>query len=351
MMTRKTSEGTVSRRKFIAASGAAGIVGIAGCTSETNGGTGGNTDGGNGGAATEETTSSDSSGKLSGNIEISGSSTVYPLATAVSELFRRKHPNVEINVRSTGTGGGFKNFFCPGRTDFNNASRPIEEGELESCTGNGINPVELEVATDALTVIVNPENDWVDCVTVDELQQIWSADGAEKWSDVNPDWPDKQIERYGPARTSGTFDYFNEVIIGEDNNHTQDYQATEDDNIIVTGVSGSKYAVGYLGFAYYTGNKDKVKALKIDNGDGCIAPTIQNAKAGKYAPLSRPLFTYAAKESLAEEHIAEFARFFVKKSTDKQLVAEKIGYVPNSESEAQKMMDRLNKAIKEAQSA
>jgi phosphate transport system substrate-binding protein len=359
-MTRERSSETVSRRKFLIASGSAGVLGLAGCTQTESGdggsggdggssGDGGSGDGGSGGDGSEGTSTSNSGGSLSGTIEISGSSTVYPLATAVAELFRQEHPDVEINTRSTGSGGGFANFFCPGQTQFNNASRPIKESEKEQCQSNDVEPVELKVATDALTIIVNPEADFVDCITVEEISQIFGGDAVQKWSDVRDEWPDEEIERYGAAETSGTFDYLTEVM-GEDAGHTDDYQATEDDNTIVTGVSGSKYAVGYLGFAYYTSNKDSVKALAIDNGDGCVEPTLETAKGGEYTPLARPLFTYPRQSALGEEHVAEFAKFFVEKSTDRDLVAEKIGYVPNSEKEAEEAMQTLESAIEKANS-
>lgn len=346
-MTRKTLQDAVSRRKFLMTSGAIGTVGIAGCTGESS--DGGSGDGSSDGGSTEGTSEEGGSGgSLSGTIEISGSSTVYPLATAVSELFRQEHPDVKINVRSTGSGGGFNNFFCKGQTSFNNASRPIKEEETQMCGDNNVEPVELKVATDALTIAVNPENDFVDCLTVEEISMIFGGDSVEKWSDVRDEFPDEEIERYGAAETSGTFDYLVEVM-GEDAGHTDDYQATEDDNTIIQGVSGSKYAIGYFGFAYYSKNKDSVKAVKIDSGNGCIAPTLENAKSGKYTPLARPLFTYPAKSALAEDHIAEFAKFFVEKSTDTELVADKIGYVPNSEEEKKQMMSKLEEAISSAQ--
>lgn len=349
-MTRNPTEDAISRRKFLITSGAAGAISIAGCTGETNNGGSGGSDGGSGGSdGGSGGTGNSGNGKLSGTIEISGSSTVFPLAVAVSEMFRQKHPEVKINVRSTGSGGGFKNFFCKGQTAFNNASRPIKESEKQLCSKNSVNPVELKVATDALTVITSPKNDFADCLTIDELTQIFGGDAVQKWSDVRSEWPDKEIERYGAAETSGTFDYLVEVM-GEETGHTDDYQATEDDNTIVTGVTGSKYAIGYLGFAYYQSNKQKVKALKIDNGDGCIAPTLQNAKSGKYKPLARPLFTYPAQKALSKEHVAEFAKFFVEKSTDKSLVADKIGYVPNSDKEMNEQMKQLESAIQKAQS-
>lgn len=338
-MTQEATGG-ISRRRFLAGTGAAGAIALAGCTEKANSGGGGG--GGTGGASTD-------SGELSGEIAIAGSSTVFPLAEAVAEQFMEEHPDVQVSVQSTGSGGGFSNFFCTGDTQFNNASRPIKQSEKELCSENNVNPLELTVATDALTVIVNNENDWVDCVTPDELAQIWGPDAAQKWSDVNSDWPDEDIERYGPADTSGTFDYFSEAIMGEAGSHTSDYQPTEKDNVIVQGVTGSKYAIGYFGFSFYYNNPDQVKALAIDDGDGCVEPSLETAKSGKYSPLARPLFTYAAKSALAQDHVAEFARFFVKQSANQDLVADTVGYVPNSDSEMESQLEELNKAIESAQ--
>lgn len=313
--------GSVSRRRFLQAAGFTATAALAGCLD------GGSSDG------------------LSGEIKIAGSSTVYPISNAVSEEFATQYPDVTVSVSSTGTGGGFSNFFCPGKTDINDASRPIKESERQSCSENDVTPMEFPVATDALTVIVNKEADWIDCVTVDELAQIWGPNGATKWSDVNPDWPDEEFEFYGPTSASGTFDYFTETVIGEGGSHRKEYQATEQDNTIVNGVKGSKYAMGYFGFAYYSQNKETVKAVSIDNGDGCISPSLDNAKAGTYRPLSRPLFIYLKKEALGREAVREFARFYLEQ-TDSELISQ-IGYVPLAESTAQENLDALEAAIEE----
>lgn len=205
-------------------------------------------------------------GALSGEITIAGSSTVFPLAEAFAEDFQEDHPDVTISVQSTGSGGGFENFFCPGETDFNNASRPMRQAEKDLCSSNGVGWVELEVATDALTVVVHNDNEWATCLTVDELAQIWGSDPATTWSDVHEEWPDEEIARFGAAETSGTFDYFTEVVNGEEGNHTAEYQPTEQDNVIVSGVRGNTYSIGYFGFAYYSGNPDQVTAVAVDDG-------------------------------------------------------------------------------------
>lgn len=329
-----------SRRKFIVGTGAAaGTVLAAGCTE-------GSPSDGNGGGGDAPTDTQE----LSGEISITGSSTVFPLATAVAEKFRTQHSAVDISIKSTGSGGGFENFFCPGESDINNASRPIKDSEKHKCSNNGVDPHEIKVATDALTVVINNENDWATEMTVEELAQIWGPEAGEDqtWSDINADWPDETIERFGAAETSGTFDYFTEVINGEEGAHTQAYSPTEKDRTIVQGVKGNKYAIGYFGFAYYFQNPDQVTAVAVDDGDGPVKPSLETAKSGEYTPLARPLFTYPATQALATRHIAEFCRFFTKQSANQELVANQVGYVPNSEEEMQTELDQLNQAIEDA---
>jgi len=339
-MTRDTDSG-VSRRKFLISTGAAGAVALAGCSE--SGGSGGQGTGTGGGSGSEN---------LSGDISITGSSTVFPLATAVAEQFQEDHSNVNIDIQSTGSGGGFENFFCPGDSDMNNASRPIKDEETSNCQDNGIEPVELRVATDALTVVVNNNNDWATELTVEQLGQIWGPDAPDDqtWSDVDSSWPDEEIERFGAAETSGTFDYFTETINGEEGAHTQDYEPTENDRSIVTGVQGSDYAIGYFGFSYYFNNPDQVTAVAIDDGNGPVEPSLDTASNGEYTPLARPLFTYPAKSALAENHIAEFCRFFVEQSGSEETVADQVGYVPQTDDQVSEMSDRLETAIEEANS-
>ena len=336
-MARDTNRqaGSIPRRQFLGVVGGASALALAGCTTTQNGG-----DGGDGG----------SDGGLAGEVNIAGSSTVFPLSTRMSELFREDHPDVAFNIQSTGSGGGFQNHFCPGNTDFNNASRPIKPEEEDLCADNKVEPVELQVATDALTVIVNNDADWIDCITVEDLAAIWSGDSPPSmWSDVNSDWPDEEFALFGPTEASGTFDYFLEAIIGEEGTHRQDHQATEQDRTIIQGVQESQYAMGYLGFAYYSENTDAVKALAIDDGEGCVEPSLETAKAGDYTPLARPLFTYPAKSALAEEHIAEFARFWIENSSSREIVANDVGYVPLDDTQQSEQMDTLEAAIEEAQ--
>ncbi|MBX0287642.1 PstS family phosphate ABC transporter substrate-binding protein [Haloarcula salinisoli] len=285
---------------------------------------------------------------LEGSVRIGGSSTLYPLSRAVLEGFIQQHPQVEFSVSRDGTGGGFANLFCTGESDFNNASRPITAGEQDQCASNDVDYHEMSIATDALTVIVNNDSDWGDCMTTDQLRQIWRADGATTWADVDSDWPDEEIQRFGPADTSGTFDYFRDEIIGENAAHTSEYQATEQDNTILQAVQSDQYAIGYLGFAYYQANSDAVSAPGIDAGDGCVEPSLESAQTGEY-PLARPLFTYVNTDRLAEAHVAEFARYFVEQSANEELVADKVGFLPNTETEMQEELDALNDAIANAQ--
>jgi len=261
---------------------------------------------------------------LSGSIQIAGSSTVYPITVAVAEEFSKLHPNVEIAVQSTGTGGGFGNFFIPGATQINDASRPIKDSERESAMANGITPVELVVATDAITIVVNPENDWAGEMTVEQLAHIWRpVNPAKLWSDVDPSWPSEPIELYGPTAASGTFDYFTEEVIGESGASRDDYQKTEQDNTIVQAVNGSKYALGYFGMAYYLENQGEVKPVAIDG----VLPSLETAADGSYAPLSRPIFIYVGKEYLADRpELAEFVTVYID-LVDTDLISE-VGYVP-----------------------
>ena len=277
--------------------------------------------------------------ELTGSIKVAGSSTVYPVTVAVAEEFNRIHPNVEIPVQSTGTGGGFSNFFIPGKTDINDASRGIKDSEIADAEANGITPLEFQVAIDGLTIVANKDNP-VDDITVEQLAHIWRPENpAQKWSDVDSSWPDLEFELYGPTAASGTFDYFTEEVVGEEKSSRSDYQGTEQDNTIIQAVSGSPAAMGYLGMAYYLENKDLVKALRV-NG---VAPSIETAKSGEYSPLARPLYIYVAKESLKRPEVEAFVRFYLEQiSTD--LVRE-VGYVPMTKAEQAKMIEKFEQAV------
>ena len=279
---------------------------------------------------------------LSGSIKIAGSSTVYPVSVAMAEEFNRMYPNVEIPVQSTGTGGGFKNFFIPGKTDINDASRGIKESEIDKARANGIEPLEFQVAIDAITIVVNPGADWVDDITVEQLAHIWRPENpARTWSDVDPSWPNEEIELYGPTSASGTFDFFTDAIVGEEGASRSDYQGTEQDNTIVQAVSGSRYAMGYFGMAYYLENKGKIKALKLEG----VGPSIDTAKSGKYSPLSRPLFIYVSSKSLSKPEVEEYVRYYLQ-NTSSDMIKE-IGYVPMTESDMNKILAKFEDAVAE----
>lgn len=321
-MTRDPTQ-DVSRREFIVGTGLAGATALAGCVQSTSG------DGGDGG-----------DGGLSGQVIVKGSSTVFPILDAMAENFMEEHGNVNVTVDSTGSGGGFKNWFCPGDSDINGASRPITDAEIEQCSSNDVEPVEFQIAGDALTVAVNNEADWVDCMTFDELRQIWREDGVTNWSDVRDDWPDRELQLFGPASTSGTFDYFNENVVGEDTKHTTGYQPTEEDETIVQGIRDNEGGMGYFGYAYYNSNSEAVKAVEIkaEEDDECTPPSLANAKDGSY-PLARPLFIYAAESALQTEEVYEFVQFYLEQA-ETDLVQE-IGYVPSSGDQRDANLEKL----------
>ena len=366
-MTRnqKRSADGVSRRKFLLSSGAIGAAGIAGCTSESDDGSdggdgdsdgsGGNSDGD--GGMTETDGNSDGDGgttetdgmseELSGDIRISGSSTVYPVAQEVSRRFQDPefagHEDVSFNLTRDGSSGGFENVFIPGDSDINNASRSIKEEEVQRCRDNGFEPVEFFIAQDALTIVVSNDADWVDSITIEELQQIWSPDTApEMWSDVRDDWPDEPFDLYGAATTSGTFDYFTEAVVGEEGSIREDFEGTEEDDLIAQGVSGNEAAaaMGYLPFAYYTNNPDEVKALSVSDGGDPVEPSLEGAQSGNY-PLARPLFFYANMNKLQEKrHLQEFIRYYINQADD-DYVASDIGYVPSSSDMVEQNLTNL----------
>ncbi|CAI8008855.1 Protein SphX, partial [Geodia barretti] len=261
-----------------------------------------------------------------GTIEIDGSSTVAPITEAVAEEFRSVAPDVLVNVGISGSGGGFKQFTV-GETDISDASRPIKENEAATAAENGVEYYEFLVGLDGLSVMVNPQNDFVDCMTVDQLNMLWKPESTiTKWSDLDSSWPDRKINLYGPGTDSGTFDYFTEEVNGEAKLSRADYTASEDDNVLVQGISGDRNALGYFGFAYYAVSADKLKLLDIDNGNGCVAPTIETIASGTYSPLSRPLFIYVNKERAQQRaELRSFVEFYMENGAQ---LAEEVGYVP-----------------------
>ena len=245
-------------------------------------------------------------------VRVDGSSTVYPVSLALAEDFQIVNPRSRVTVAFSGTGAGFEKF-CRGETDVSGASRPIKQSEIELCASNGIDFVEVPVAADGLSVVVNPRNDWVQCLTIEELHQIWRPDSnVETWSDVRPEWPDREIVLYGAGTDSGTFDYFTEAVNGESGAIRTDFFPSEDDNVLVQGVAGDAGAMGFFGYAYYAENQDRLKVVAVDSGEGCVEPSPETIANNAYSPLSRPLFLYFNAQRLQEdETLLNFARFSV----------------------------------------
>jgi phosphate transport system substrate-binding protein len=276
---------------------------------------------------------------LEGDIIIDGSSTVFPITEAVTEEFRKLHPNVNIPIGVSGTGGGFKKFVI-GEMDINDASRPIKESEAETAKTNGIDYVEFMIAYDGLSVVVNKSNDFVDSLTVEELNMIWNPESTVKtWQDIRPEWPAEPIKLYGPGTDSGTFDYFTEAINGKSGAIRTDFTPSEDDNVLVQGVAGDKYSLGFFGFAYYIENTDKLKVVKIDNGSGPVVPTFETIKDGSYSPLSRPIYIYVTKSALEKAHVRAYVEFYLTEGT--ALIPE-VGYVQLDPSLYEKELAKLS---------
>jgi phosphate transport system substrate-binding protein len=279
---------------------------------------------------------------LSGRIQADGSSTVAPLVTLAAERFRKQEPGVKITVGVSGTGGGFERF-CAGETDLSNASRPIEDGEKTACQKKRIAYRELQVANDGLSVVVSPDNDWVDCLTVEQLKKVWEPGSkVDSWKDVDPSFPDEHIELFGPGTDSGTFDYFTGAIVGEEGASRSDYSATEDDNVIVNGVSGGDGALGYIGLSYVEQNKGRLKAIGVDGGDGCVEPSAKTVQDGSYKPLSRPLFVYVAADALEERlEVSSFLTFLLE---NQDSLARSALFVPLTEEQATKSLTAVEGA-------
>jgi phosphate transport system substrate-binding protein len=262
-------------------------------------------------------------------IKIDGSSTVFPIAEAVAEEFQiSKRGKVRVTVGIAGTGGGFKRF-CRGETDISNASRPILKEEMEVCRAAGIKYLELPVAFDALSVVVNPKNDWVKTLTIADLRKMWEpgAQGRVKtWNQIRPEWPNQPLMLFGPGADSGTFDYFTEAVNGKAKASRGDYTASEDDNVLVQGVENNKNALGYFGYAYYVGHKDKMKGVPIINSKNQpVGPSIETVNDGSYQPLSRPLFIYVRDTAAQRPEVKEFIAFYLGEGAD---LVKEVGYVP-----------------------
>jgi phosphate transport system substrate-binding protein len=278
---------------------------------------------------------------LSGSVAIDGSSTVQPLSSAAAELFQEEQPDVQVSVGTAGTGGGFE-AFCAGKTDISDASRPIEAEETKICKEAGIDYTELHVATDALTVVTNPDVG-VDCITTEQLKKIWEPSAEQKitnWKQVDSSFPDLPLNLFGPGTDSGTFDYFTDEINGEEGASRSDYEASEDDNVVVDGVANTEGGMGYFGYTYYEQNADKLTAMQVDSGDGCVEPSAETAQSGEYTPLSRPLFIYVADKAYADSpQVAAYVDYYI---DNLPTITEAAQYIPLNEQQAKKTQGALN---------
>lgn len=261
-------------------------------------------------------------------IKIDGSSTVYPITQAIAEQYRANKADSNLTVDFSGTGGGFKKF-CAGQTDINNASRPISKAEMEECKAQGVAYIELPIAFDALTIVVNPANDWLKNISLEELNKIWSPAAEQnltRWNQINADLPDRPLNLYAPGKDSGTYDYFTEAVVGKAGSSRNDYLQSEDDTILVQGVKQDPNALGYLGLAYYESNQDQIKAVAVDSGTGAVLPSRETVEAGEYQPLSRPLFIYV-NSSAAQKNpdLKEFVETYLEQAPE---IVSQVGYVP-----------------------
>ena len=310
-------------------------VGAAACgddEEQSSGGGGGSAEQGSGGGS-----------DLSGTIRIDGSSTVAPLREAAAELFQQQNQGARVSVGTSGTGGGFEKF-CRGETDISDASRQIDAEEEAACKEGGVQYEEIAVANDALTVVLNPNNDFAQCLTVDELAAIWRPDNAvDNWSQVRDGFPDLEIERFGPGTDSGTFDYFTEAVNGEEGAQTREYNNVgEDDNATVTGVSGSEGGIGYFGFSFFAENEGALKAAEIENPDSgnCVTPSAETVQQGDYQPLGRQLFVYPSAEALQKPEVQAFLEFYINNNGE---IAERAGLIPLTEEQKQEALQKVER--------
>jgi len=277
-----------------------------------------------------------------GAVALDGSSTVFPISEAVAEEYLAVQPRVRVTVGVSGTGGGFKKFLA-GETDINDASRPIKPSELEQAVESGYEFIELPIAFDGLSIVVNNKNDWVDYLSIDELHKIWQPGSTVTlWSDVRPEWPAIAIHLYGPGTDSGTFDYFTETVNGKSGASRPDYTASEDDNALVRGITGDSHAMGYFGYAYYASNMDKLKLVPIDGGAGPISPSPITINNGEYSPLSRPIFIYIRKAALARPEVAEFSRFYIENAG---ILASEVGYIALPDWAYERALNRIEQGV------
>ncbi|MFQ6616865.1 MAG: PstS family phosphate ABC transporter substrate-binding protein [Fidelibacterota bacterium] len=281
-------------------------------------------------------------GGLSGTVSIDGSSTVFPITEAVAEEFQRQHRNVRVTVGISGTGGGFKKFTV-GETDINDASRPIKSSEVEQAKANGMEYIELPVAFDGISVVVNPANEFVDSLTAEELKKIWQPGSTvQSWSDVRASWPDSPLTLYGPGTDSGTFDYFTEAINGRSGACRPDFTASEDDNVLVQGIAGDENALGFFGFAYYAENRSRLRVVPVDGGEGPVTPSDSSINNGTYQPLSRPIFIYVSQAASQRPELREFVKFYLEEAP---VLVKEVGYVPLPQEVYRLAWERFEKGV------
>jgi phosphate transport system substrate-binding protein len=287
--------------------------------------------------------------KQAETVQVDGSSTVFPITEAVAEEFQKTAKDTRVTVGISGTGGGFKKF-CAGETDVADASRPIKPSEVELCQKNAVEYVELPVAFDGLTIIINPKNTWAETMTVADLKKIWEP-GAQgkvmKWSDVRSEWPDKPIRLYGPGVDSGTYDYFTEAVVGKEHSSRGDYTSSEDDNVLVQGVTSDEAALGFLGYAYFENSRAKLKAVKVDdgkaeNGNGPIEPTLETVRTGTYQPLSRPIFIYVSKKKMERAAVEQFIAFYLDNA---ERLTTEVHYIPLPTRAYELAKERVKKRV------
>lgn len=287
-------------------------------------------------------------GSLQGEVRIDGSSTVYPITEAIAEEFRVDEGDVKITVGVSGTGGGF-NKFSRGEIDINDASRPIKEQEAAAAKKNDIGFIELKIAFDGLVVVVNKQNTWLNEITVEELEKIWEPAAQEKitrWNQINPAWPAEAFHLYGPGVASGTYDYFTEAVVGKSGSSRGDYTASEDDNVLVQGISGDKHGLGFFGLAYYEENKDKLKLVGVKTAKGVVLPSAETVKNGTYTPLSRPVFIYVSDVAAKRPEVAAFVNFYLENAAE--LVPD-VGYIPLTDEEYQEQSAKFEEFVPPAQ--
>jgi phosphate transport system substrate-binding protein len=276
-------------------------------------------------------------------VSIDGSSTVYPIAEAISEEFQLETPRVMVALGLSGSGGGFERF-CRGETDIATASRPMTPGEGQQCASQGVEYLQVPVALDGLSVVVHPANTFVDCLSVRELREIWRRGSRVRtWREVRPEFPPEELRLYGPGTGSGTYDTFIEAIVGEAGASRTDFQASEDDNVLVNGLSGDRYALGYFGYAYLAGNRDRLKVVGVDGGEGCVEPTPETIRDGSYAPLGRQLFVYIKLSSLQRAGMAAFIEYFMVHAG--RLIPE-TGFLPLPDSAYQEGLAQIRRLTK-----